>query len=687
MGTKITPFNLHTSVDSHVKGLIDSDYVQARSGSGGTDSASTQAMIDSNFTNMDIDVHMPDNQKITFGADSDLEIMHLGTYSRIRDKGTGNLVLAVDDLQVTNSAVTENILIAQEDGAVELYYDNTKKFETTDSGATVTGDLQVLSTDGGGGNGPILDLWRNSPSPSNGDHIGTIQFNFENDADEKIQGARIYAEIDDDTNGTEDGAIFIDGLRNGSTYGYMEMAFGRVNILSDTLQLKNNASLSFEGSTTDDHETFVVATDPTADNTITLPDASGTILLDSGHQTITGDLTLTSTDASATDNPTLELYRNSPSPAVNDLMGHIVFSGEDAAGNKANYAEIESVITDTTDGSEDGILRLRATIDGAMTTYYNAGYGANFFFKNVALHTGVNLSFEGATNNNFETLITVVDPTQDNTITLPDATGTVALTSDITVTASSTTTLTNKTLTNPTINGATLSGTFGGTANLTGLVLAGASPLKFEGSNDDANETSLAVQNPTADRTITLPNITGRIDELLITEGSFNSTSLAFNSSVITNEYSEFRLVLSNCKPSTQTYVYMRVGSGNSADTGGNYGQALYYSGYYGSASAYSINYVNDNITALVLADGYAQLGTGTGQNAHFEITFLNPNTSSHYKLFKINSQVWSYYPMLMGRYIDAQVWKSTAAINYIQVYPGSGNLSCTYKLYGTRAY
>ena len=141
MGTKITPFNLHTSVDSHVKGLIDSDYVQARSGSGGTDSASTQAMIDSNFTNMDIDIHMPDNQKITFGADSDLEIMHLGTYSRIRDKGTGNLVLAVDDLQVTNSAVTENILIAKEDGAVELYNNNVKKIETTDSGGKITGNI------------------------------------------------------------------------------------------------------------------------------------------------------------------------------------------------------------------------------------------------------------------------------------------------------------------------------------------------------------------------------------------------------------------------------------------------------------------------------------------------------------------------------------------------------------------
>ena len=46
MGTKIRPFNLHTSVDSHVKRLIDSDYIQARQ-TAGTDSAATQSMIDS----------------------------------------------------------------------------------------------------------------------------------------------------------------------------------------------------------------------------------------------------------------------------------------------------------------------------------------------------------------------------------------------------------------------------------------------------------------------------------------------------------------------------------------------------------------------------------------------------------------------------------------------------------------
>jgi hypothetical protein len=45
--------------------------------------------------------------------------------------------------------------------------------------------------------------------------------------------------------------------------------------------------------------------------------------------------------------------------------------------------------------------------------------------------------FEGATANDFETTLTITDPTADRTITFPDATGTVALTSDITITGSS----------------------------------------------------------------------------------------------------------------------------------------------------------------------------------------------------------------------------------------------------------
>jgi hypothetical protein len=54
--------------------------------------------------------------------------------------------------------------------------------------------------------------------------------------------------------------------------------------------------------------------------------------------------------------------------------------------------------------------------------------------------------FEGTTSDDFETTLTVVDPTQDNTITLPNTTGTVVI-------ADATQTLTNKTLTSPTISG------------------------------------------------------------------------------------------------------------------------------------------------------------------------------------------------------------------------------------------
>ena len=59
---------------------------------------------------------------------------------------------------------------------------------------------------------------------------------------------------------------------------------------------------------------------------------------------------------------------------------------------------------------------------------------------------GSSITFEGATANDFETTFAITDPTADRTLTFPDATGTVALTSDITVTASSTNTLSNKSI-------------------------------------------------------------------------------------------------------------------------------------------------------------------------------------------------------------------------------------------------
>ena len=44
---------------------------------------------------------------------------------------------------------------------------------------------------------------------------------------------------------------------------------------------------------------------------------------------------------------------------------------------------------------------------------------------------GSNITFEGATDDTFETTLTVTDPTADRTITLPDNSGTVAFTTDL----------------------------------------------------------------------------------------------------------------------------------------------------------------------------------------------------------------------------------------------------------------
>ena len=60
----------------------------------------------------------------------------------------------------------------------------------------------------------------------------------------------------------------------------------------------------------------------------------------------------------------------------------------------------------------------------------NAGEGVPTVIHGIELPATHQIRFEGTTANDFETFLTVVDPTADRTVTFQDATGTVALTSD-----------------------------------------------------------------------------------------------------------------------------------------------------------------------------------------------------------------------------------------------------------------
>ena len=56
----------------------------------------------------------------------------------------------------------------------------------------------------------------------------------------------------------------------------------------------------------------------------------------------------------------------------------------------------------------------------------DAGGASHVHIHGVHLPIGTDIEFEGATNNGFETVLTVIDPTADRTLSLPNETGTVA---------------------------------------------------------------------------------------------------------------------------------------------------------------------------------------------------------------------------------------------------------------------
>ena len=140
-----------------------------------------------------------------------------------------------------------------------------------------------------------------------------------------------------------------------------------------------------------------------------------------------------------------------------------------------------------------GAVTLQAvTNSGAVTT------------NNIVLN-GSNLVFEGLVENAFETSLTVEEPTSDRTITLPNITGTVITTGNL--------------------------------SNITSLGVQTAG-ITFEGSSDDAYETTLAITDPTADRTITLPNIDGTVITTgnlssITSVGALSGLSLAQNGNII----------------------------------------------------------------------------------------------------------------------------------------------------------
>ena len=125
----------------------------------GDDVTFTGASANIVFDKSDNALEFADNAKATFGTGADMTIKHDGSNSEIIN-ATGSLLIDGQNTLTLRSAGniigqvadSETAFQAIANGAVELYYDNSKKLETTSAGATVTGSLTAtgFATNGGG---------------------------------------------------------------------------------------------------------------------------------------------------------------------------------------------------------------------------------------------------------------------------------------------------------------------------------------------------------------------------------------------------------------------------------------------------------------------------------------------------------------------------------------------------------
>ena len=147
-------------------------------------------------------------------------------------------------------------------------------------------------------------------------------------------------------------------------------------------------------------------------------------------------LTVTGTGDDGTEGPALVIKRNSASPADDDKLGALVFKGENDADQAVTYGKISANALDVSDGTEDGQLDFKVITNGSSATVATLDATALF------LNTGTDLTFEGDGADVHELTLTVADSLDaDRTITLPNATGTVAV--EGTVTSGSTSITTN----------------------------------------------------------------------------------------------------------------------------------------------------------------------------------------------------------------------------------------------------
>jgi hypothetical protein len=289
--------------------------------------------------------------------------------------------------------------------------------------------------------------------------------------------------IGDGINNWDDLTYFLDSTDTGfNAEDYIlatsKNAVSGVAALDANINVVTTTGVVFEGATANEFETTLAVTDPTADRTITLPDATGTVQLrvEDVSDTEIGYLNgVTSSIQTQLDARVEE--------SLFDAKGDLLVGSADNTPAKLSVGTNGYILTANTSAAT-GIEWAAAPAGYSPPTLGSTQIASGATVTTIAGLTlstptvsGLAISdssivIEGATADEYETTLQFTDPTADRTITFPNATGTVAFTENVAA-----------------LSGATFTGAVSGTS----LTLSG--DLTVNGTTTTINSTTLTVDD------------------------------------------------------------------------------------------------------------------------------------------------------------------------------------------------
>ena len=259
-------------------------------------------------------------------------------------------------------------------GSTKFTYNDTAGSEQLKLIGTGVSDCGILleNTNTGSTSAPDLVLFRSVTGADN-DFIGRMDYRGKNASGSDVTYVMVSGKINDASEDAGRIGWFVSGNASLNADDAQLMIFGRTSLSGNPglVSINNSARSDVDFRVSGDTNANLIRTDASLDAVgigVAPPSNHAGITV---RMTVKGDnddiaLMLQNEGTDADDGPEMVFYRNSSSPAADDLLGRIRFDGEDSGDNIHTYFRMTNAIKDPTDASEDGRFLFESRSGGSL---------------------------------------------------------------------------------------------------------------------------------------------------------------------------------------------------------------------------------------------------------------------------------------------------------------------------------